>query len=168
MAITRFTSYQDLVAYLVEHHVPHEAQPDNLVVEMPVNAPPLAGLLYIRWEKQLPYVQIIHPFVLDVPEDRIREIESALCHANTIIALPGLGFEYQKRFVFMRLCVPMYEEGMLAASFQRQVLGVLQNAKDFLAPLRDVVAGASGKDVLALAVKHKTQPAVSSHALPTA
>lgn len=155
MAITRLTKYSDLVEYLAENNVPHKTDPANQVVELPVTSPPLTGVLYIRWEKKLPYVQIIHPFVGNVPENRITDVETALCRANTIIPLPGLGFEYEKRFVYMRLCVPMYEEGMLASSFQRQVIGVLQNAKDFVGAFRDVVGGSPGTEVMALAVKHR-------------
>jgi hypothetical protein len=155
MAITRLTQFSDLVEYLAENNVPHKSDPAHQVVELPVTSPPLAGMLYIRWEKKLPYVQIIHPFVANVPENRISEVETALCRANTIIPLPGLGFEYEKRFVYMRLCVPMYDEGMLATSFQRQVIGVLQNAKDFIAAFRDIVAGSPGTEVMALAVKHR-------------
>jgi hypothetical protein len=157
MPITQLHNFDDFLVFLAEHRAPHRADTDNKVVEMPVH-PPLTGVLYIRWEKRLPYVQIIHPFVTDVPEARIRDVETAICRANTIIPLPGLGFEYEKRFVYMRLCVPMYEEGMLGSSFQRQIIGVLQNAKDFTGPFKDIVAGEPGTEVMALAVKHKVDP----------
>ncbi len=168
MAITRLSNFAELVEYLGENNVPHTSDPANQVVELPVTSPPLSGLLYIRWERKLPYVQIIHPFVANVPEDRVHEIEGAICRANTVIALPGLGFEYDRRFVYMRLCVPMYEEGMLAGSFQRQVLGVLQNAKDFIGPFRDIVAGKPGAEVMALAVKHRAEHDLAGQTVPQA
>jgi hypothetical protein len=162
MAITRLTNFTELVEYLSENSVPHASDPAGQVVELPVTSPPLSGMLYIRWERKLPYVQIIHPFIGNVPEDRIRAVETAICRANTIIALPGLGYEYDKRFIYMRLCVPMYEEGMASASFQRQILAVLQNARDFIAAFRDIVAGAPGEQIMALAVKHKTETEAST------
>jgi hypothetical protein len=157
MAVTQLHRFADLLLYLEEDKVPHKSDVAQQVVELPVIVAPLSGVVYIRWELKLPYIQIIHPFVAGVPEDRVQDVESAICHANTTIALPGLGFEYGKRFVYMRLCVPVYEEGILATSFKRQVLGVLQNARDFLEPFRDVVAGRPGSEILALAVKHKAQ-----------
>jgi hypothetical protein len=54
----------------------------------------------------------------------------------------------------MRLCVPMYAEGMLATSFQQQVLAVINNAKDFAEAFRDIVAGEPGASVMSLALKH--------------
>src|SRR5262249_47396897 len=110
--------------------------------------------VYIRWEKQLPYVQVIHPMVLDVPVERLAEVEHAICRANNTIAVPGFGFEYSKRFIYFRLCVPIYEEGIAAASFQRQILGAIRNARAFLLPFREVVEGKPGEEILSLAVAH--------------
>src|SRR5262249_42918429 len=119
MATTNLTKFADLEAYLTENNVPHRTDAANQSVELPVNTGGVAGVMYLRWETKLPYVQIILPFVGNVPPERVHEVESAVCHANTVIPLPGFGYEYDKRFIFMRLCVPMYEEGMRAGSFHR-------------------------------------------------
>jgi len=152
MAITRLTKYADLLEYLQENQVPHRADPAMLAVEVAVTTPPLNGALYIRWEKHLPYVQIVHPFVVDVPESRVPAVETAIIRANNIIALPGLGFHHDRRFIYMRLCVPMYEEGMLASAFQKQVMSVLNNARDFVGAFRAIVGGRPGEEIMALAV----------------
>jgi hypothetical protein len=153
MAITRLQSYPDFIEFLKDNKVPHQADPASLAVEVPVTTPPLTGKLYVRWEKHLPYVQIIHPFVTNVPENRVAAVETAIVRANAVIPLPGLGFHPDHRFVYMRLCVPMYEDGMLAANFQKQVLGVIGNARDFIGAFRAIVAGQPGENVMALAVK---------------
>lgn len=153
MATTRLTSYADLLEYLKENNVPFQADPNALAVEVPVTMPPLKGVVYIRWEKQLPYVQIVHPFVMNVPEGRIPAVETAIIRANNIVPLPGLGFHHDRRFVYMRLCVPMYKDGMLAANFQNQVLSVLNNAREFLAAFQAIVAGKPGEEVMQLAVQ---------------
>src|SRR5262249_41063196 len=147
------TSYADLLEYLKENNVPFQADPNALAVEVPVTMPPLKGVVYIRWEKQLPYVQIVHPFVMNVPEGRIPAVETAIIRANNIVPLPGLGFHHDRRFVYMRLCVPMYKDGMLAANFQNQVLSVLNNAREFLAAFQAIVAGKPGEEVMQLAVQ---------------
>jgi hypothetical protein len=152
MATTRLTSYADLLEYLKENNVPYQADPAALAVEVPVTMPPLKGVVYIRWEKALPYVQIIHPFVMNVPEGRVPAVETAIIRANNIIPLPGLGFHHDRRFVYMRLCVPMYKDGMLAANFQNQVLSVLNNAREFLQAFKAIVAGKPGEEIMALAV----------------
>jgi len=162
MATTRLNKFSDIDAFLSENNVPHKSDLTNQAIEMPVNAAPLSGVLYVRWDRNLPYVQLVCPFVGNVPPDRVREVESAICHANTVIPLPGFGFEYDKRFIYMRLCVPIYEDGILATSFQRLLLGTIQNAKDFMGAFRDVVAGHEGAEVMALAIKHKNEPEAGS------
>ncbi len=73
--------------------------------------------------------------------------------ANNIIAVPGLGFHHDNHFVYMRLCVPMYDDGMAAADFQKQILAVVGNARDFLGAFRAIVGGEPGEKVMALAQK---------------
>jgi hypothetical protein len=153
MPVTRIASFEDLTQYLGENAIPHQVSADQKVVVLPTNQPPLVGQMMVRWEKALPYVQVIHPMVRDVPEARRAEVEHAICRANNTIALPGFGYEYKNNFVYFRLTVPMYEEGMLAASFRKQLNAVLSNARDFLVPFQVVVAGEPGEQILQLAVK---------------
>src|SRR6266508_352672 len=110
MPITRITSFTDLVQALEESNTPHRADADRQTVEIPAASP--FGSLGVRWEKRLPYGQIVQPMVKNVPRERRSEVEQAICRANNTIALPGFGYEYGKDFVYMRLCVPIYEEGM--------------------------------------------------------
>jgi hypothetical protein len=158
MPITQLTSYHDLVQWLTDDNVPHRADEANLAVEIPVDTAPLSGLLYLRWERKLPYLQIIHPFVLDVPEPRVRDVETAIIRANNVIPLPGLGFQYERRFVYMRLCVPIYD-GMRADNVRKQIVGVLNNATDFLGPFKAIVAGKAGEQILELAVQDANERA---------
>ncbi len=158
MAIARIKTYDDLLAYLKEHNVPHKADPANLTVELPVPSAVDGPPVFVRWEKALPYVQVIFPFIGNVPDARVPELESAICRVNNTIKLPGFGYAHDTHVLYMRLCVQLYDDGVAVTSFQRQVLGVIENAKDFFAAFRDVVAGAPGKDVLALAVNNSQRP----------
>ena len=135
MAIARLARYEDLVQYLVEGNVPHREDQLQLSVEVPVLTPPLTGTVFVRWERHLPYVQIVHPFVQDVPDSRVAAVESAITHANELLAAPGLGYHHDHRFVYMRRCVPVYAEGLLATTFQKQVAAVLEIARDHVAAL---------------------------------
>ena len=156
--IARLTKYDDLVAYLAENNVPHKPEPANQAVELPVAAPADAGSIYVRWERELPYVQVIYPFIGNVPDTRVSDVESAICRINNSIKLPGFGYEHGNRIIYMRLCVQLAEDGITPTAFQRQVFSVLQNAREFAAALRDVVAGAPGKDIVQLALQHNQPP----------
>jgi hypothetical protein len=159
MPTARLTKYDDLVAYLKTNNVPHKPDPANLAIELPVMSPADAGAVYIRWEKDLPYVQVVYPFLGNVPAARIPDIESAICRVNATIKLPGFGYQHADNFVFMRLCVQLYEDGITPIAFQRQIAAVLENAREFVAAFRDVINGAPAKDVIELALKHAREGA---------
>jgi hypothetical protein len=148
MATARLTKFDDLLAYLRENNVPHKPDPDG--VELGLGN----SIVYVRWEKALPYVQLIHPFIGNVPRERERDLEIALCRANATIKLPGFGYDHINHILYMRLCMQLYENGVSPATFQRQVFAVLENAKQFLPPFRDIIAGAPGDSVLDLALKY--------------
>ena len=154
MPITRFRTFDDLLAFLKENNVPHKAEPEKLTVHVTVGDPQKVSDVHIRWEKDLPFVQVIFPFVPEVPADRLAEVETAICRANNQVKLPGFGLEYQHFFLYMRIVIQLAEDGVHAHVFQRQVFSVIQNASEFVGAFRDVVAGAPGKDILALALKH--------------
>jgi hypothetical protein len=166
MAIETLKTFADLIEYLTERNVPHRGDLASQVVELPVRSPPLVGHIYVRWEKTLPFLQVIHPFVTNVPAERVPEVETAICRANTIIPLPGLGYEHERRFVYMRLCMPIFQEGMVALSFQRLVRALIQNAKDFIGAFRDIVAGKPGAEVMALAIKHRNEHDLAAQTVP--
>ncbi|HKA90442.1 MAG TPA: hypothetical protein VKE22_22425 [Haliangiales bacterium] len=152
----RIATFQDCLAYFAELKVPHKIDAATQLIEIPTELPPLVGQHYIRFEKALPYVQLIQPMVRDVPADRRAEVEHAICVANNTVPLPGFAYQYQNNFIYYRLTLPMYEEGMLATSFQKQQLSLLKNARDFLIPFRQVVDGKPGSQILDLAVAFAT------------
>lgn len=158
MAITRVASFSDFLALLGETNTPHRADPERQVAEIAASP----GTLAIRWEKNKPYAQIVQVMVQDVPADRRTEVEHAICRANNTIVLPGFGYEYDRNFIYMRLCVPMYDEGMLATSFRKQMASVVSNAQQFVGPFQKVVQGEPGERILELAVQAATGQTASS------
>src|SRR5262244_2471288 len=87
-----------------------------------------------------------------VPAARRADVIDAICRANNAIPLPGFGYHYDLHFVYMRLCVPMYEEGMLSTSFRKQLASVVSNAREFAVPFMKIVQGEPGERILELAV----------------
>jgi hypothetical protein len=150
--VTTIASFRDLLAYLSEQNVPHAVNTQTQVVEIPTKSPPLEGIVYLRWEKELPYVQVIHPLALNVPAHRVNDIEKALSRANNAIALPGFGFDYERGTLYFRLTLPMFAEGMLASTFQRMILGCVNNARDFFLAFRGIIDGRPGEEVLEAAI----------------
>jgi hypothetical protein len=158
--ISRIQNFDDLVQYLDENKLPYRSDRAQRLVEVPVRTPQLVGVVHVRWDPTQPFAQLIHPFLQNIPESRISEIEAAISRVNTATPLPGFGFEYDQRVVYMRLCVQTYSEGIPAIAFQRLVFAVLESSRQFAAAFADVASGAPGKDILALARRHAAASAI--------
>ena len=133
MAIETVTTFADLLTLLAEKRVPHQADVSRQLVEMPAKAPPLDDVLYVRWEKNLPYVQLVAPLVRNIAADRTNDVVEALTRLNDKLPWGTVGFEYDLRFVYLRRCIPVYEEGIPATWFEREVAMELSigNAEDW-------------------------------------
>ena len=152
------TSFRELIAYLGEQNVPHAVNADAQIIEIPTRSPPLEGTVYIRWEKQEPLVQVIHPMLLAVKDpEKLRELEKAICRINNALPLPGFGFDYERGTLYYRLSIPMFPEGMSANTFQRLVLECVKYARDFLVPFRAVLEGKPGEDIIAASLEYAQQ-----------
>lgn len=149
--MTAFTSFAQFVTFLNEQGVPNGANLVEQVVELPVQTPPLEDVVHIRWEKALPYIQLICVMVRDVAPDRVRAIETACCVANNTIALPGFGFDYSRRSVYFRQTV-LVKDSIDSDFLKQMVLAVATNARQFLIPFRRVAAGENGELILDFAV----------------
>lgn len=148
MGPTRIAHYEDLLKYLADTNVPRRENHDERSVEIPVTMPPLSGTLFMRWERQLPYLQVLHPFILNVPVLRVREIETAITRVNVSLPSPGLGFHHDKSFLYMRRCMPVYVDGIATTSLQKDISLVLETARTYLGCLREIVDGKPGAEIL--------------------
>lgn len=157
MATTVIRSFGDLLAYLGEQNVPHAVNAEQQIVEIPTKAPPLDGVVYLRWERDTPYVQVIKPLVFDVPAERIRDLETALCRVNNALVLPGFGFDYERHTLYFRLTLPIFPEGMVPTQLRGLLLSCVQSARDFLIPFAGVLDGTSpGSDILTATLAYQS------------
>src|SRR5687767_15334910 len=157
MATTLLTSFRDLLAYLGEQNVPHAVNAEAQIVEIPTKAPPLDGVVYLRWERDTPYVQVIKPLALNVALERIRELETALCRVNNAVVLPGFGFDYERHTLYFRLTLPVFPEGMSSSQLQRLVITCVGTARDFVVPFQGVLDGSPGCDILQAALAYQRE-----------
>lgn len=147
-------TYDDLVAFLTAEQAPFRHDPAAQVVQISIRSAPLEGFCYLRWERQLPYIQIILPIITDVPADRAGEVIDALARVNHAIALPGFGYDFAKNFVYFRLTVAYEKEGVAGSLLRRMILSAVSNGRDFLTPLRAISApgGEPGSRILDIVV----------------
>jgi hypothetical protein len=153
----RVQSYEELVSFLSDERAPLSQDRDAQVVKIPARSEPLDGFVYLRWEKNLPYIQVIVPMLLDVPEARAAEVIDALARVNHAIALPGFAYDHAKRFVYFRLTLALDAEGIRTDLLRRMILGAVANARDFILPMQAVVRGEPGARILELVIELERQ-----------
>ncbi len=147
--MSALTSFDDLASLLDRDKTKHVIDRQHQVIEIPTDAPPLPGNLYLRWEKQVPFVQLIHAVLLDVPSARVLDIERAITVLNNAIALPGFGFDEDSRRLYYRIVVPVFPpQGIEAEVLQRLVEGCVRTARQYQTAFMAVVAGRSGGDIV--------------------
>jgi hypothetical protein len=111
--------FQDLVEYLLTQGV--TLTPDNAtqVVEIPTTT---GALMYLRWEKELPLVQIVHLAVVDIPPERLSAAEHAIALINHAAPLAGLALDHERRFTYFRLTVQLGDDGELGVAALNRAL----------------------------------------------
>ena len=141
MPLERVTSFDDLLAFLAEEQASFRHDAAAQIVQLPTTSGPLDGSLFIRWERHVPFVQLVAPMIHDVPDERVHELEDALCRVNHAALLPGFGYDFAKRFLYCRLTLARDDEGVSATLLRKMLFAAVNNARDYLAPFRAIVAG---------------------------
>ena len=159
MSARLIATFPELLAVLAEQNVPHTINADARSVEIPARNPPLDSVCYIRWEKELPFVQVICPLVSAVPVERHVELRAAICRVNNAIPLPGFGLDPERGTLYFRHTLGI-AECISPGTFQLMVLAVMNAARDYLVPFRGVIDGKRGDEILAAVVAH----AAAAHA----
>lgn len=143
------TSFDELASLLERDKTKHAIDRQHQVIELPTDAPPLPGNLYLRWEKHAPFVQLIHGVILDVPAPRVLDIERACAVLNNAIVLPGFGLDENSRRLYYRVVVPVFPpQGIEAEVLQRIVEGTIRTARQYQPAFMAIVAGRSGGDIV--------------------
>ncbi|HKA89705.1 MAG TPA: hypothetical protein VKE22_18710 [Haliangiales bacterium] len=146
------TTFQELLAFLVDNKFPHAADPATQVIELPSKAAPLPGNLFIRWETKIPFLQIIHLMIEGVPPERIPDVETAIAILNNAVELPGFGLDHANRRLYCRFTVPAFPpEGISPATLNRLGTICVAQARDFLPAFQAVVGGQPGNQIIRLA-----------------
>ena|SRR6266487_3473229 len=150
---TWIKSYDELLGTLRTNNVPHQANPANQTIEIRTAADAFGNVLYVRWEKQLPFVQIIQPMIQNVPANRVQAVEAAMGRINNAAVFAGLGFDYPTHLLYFRITLPILPDGVRSDMLQALLQGAVINAGEVAEAMRRVVAGAPGEDVLNLTGK---------------
>ena len=139
-------SYAELVQLLETTHTAHRANPAQQTIDLVTTG--LPGPTHVRWEMKLPLVQLIQPIVVDVPAERVRDVELAVLRLNNAILFPGLAFDHVSRCAYFRITAVVLLDGIRLDLLQAYFQGVVMNARELRGPLVKVVEGLAGDAVL--------------------
>ncbi len=141
-------TFEQLVTFLNDNKFPYKMDPAHQVLELPSKAAPMPGNLYIKWEKTVPFLQLIQFMIENVPEARIADVLEAIARLNNKLEVGGFGFDHDRRRLYCRLTVPVFApDGINPTTLNQIGAGVVRNAKEFVEPLRAVVEGKPGAEV---------------------
>jgi hypothetical protein len=144
----------DLAALLAKNGVPHQLDKANGVVQIATRPPALPIPVIVRFETKIPYINIIQQMTGPIPEDRTREIETAISHVNDVAMIPGYGYSYANKVAYYRLAVPYYSGAVDSDDLDKAMTAVLNNAKQLEQALKKVIEGGAGANILSSLAQH--------------
>jgi hypothetical protein len=144
------TKYQDVLELLNGDSVLHQADNKNQSIRIPTKRKDLDGVMIIRWQQKDGVVQFIQSMPMEVPEERVKSVETAMMRLNHALAIPGFAINHENRLPYYRLVVPIQPRGGLQDNELRSYFQVtLKQAAEFFAPLKEVAEkGADPIDVV--------------------
>jgi hypothetical protein len=148
--LKQIASFADLVKELEAGGAPHKADAERQTIEMRTGADALGNMVYLRWEKVLPFIQIIQPMISNVPEDRIPHVETAVVRVNALSTVAGLSFDHKGRSILFRITAPVLVDGIRSDLLQSYIHGAVVSAGQLLAAMQQIVKDAPGDTVMQL------------------
>ncbi|MEE2706860.1 MAG: YbjN domain-containing protein [Planctomycetota bacterium] len=133
------TSYQDVLEVLNGDSVLHQADNKNQSIRIPTRRRDLDGVMIIRWQARDGVVQFIQSMPMEVPEERVKSVETAMMRLNHALAIPGFAINHENRLPYYRFVVPFQPRGGIQADEFRSYFQVtLKQAAGFFGPLKQV------------------------------
>lgn len=138
----RIASYRELLDLLAREGVLHQARTEEKSVTIPTEKGTLDGMLLMRWQDSDGVIQFIQSMPLEIAEDKIALVESAIARLNHALALPGFDLNHDYRLLTYRQVLPIYPRGYVhPAEIQAMFRVTVKTASDFLPTLARVLRG---------------------------
>lgn len=138
----RIASYSELLELLAREGVLHQARTEEKSVTIPTEKGTLDGMLLMRWQDSDGVIQFIQSMPLEIAEDKLALVESAIARLNHALALPGFDLNHEYRLLTYRQVLPIYPRGYVhPGEIQAMFRVTVKTASDFLPTLARVLRG---------------------------
>lgn len=147
----QISSYQDLVSLLVKDGVQHEADAASKSARILTEQNGFSGVQLIRWQEEDGVLQFIQSMPIEVADDKLAAIESAVARLNHALAWPGLDVNHEYHMVAYRVVLPLLPRGLVLPQEIRACFRLaVKTAADLTPTLLRVITGVTAPaDVLA-------------------
>ncbi len=135
------TDFAGLVELLNRDGVTHQTQMAEQAVLIPTEKGEIDSVLVIRWDSNQQIVHFIQPMTMQVPNDRLREVEHAMLRLNHAMPFPGLGINHDANVAYFRMSVPVDVRGMQVPEIRQRFSQTLALAAKWQPVLKKVVDG---------------------------
>jgi putative sensory transduction regulator len=139
-------TFEEFVQVLEGKRVPHRAYASARLVELESGSP-LPGPLQIKWETKVSFINVGNLVLRDIPQDRLRELETAVARINHHLPVLGFGLDTLGRVLYFRVAVPVFADGINPDTLDQLAKGVIGNATEFMSSFGAVVQGRPGDEV---------------------
>ena len=138
----RIASYPELLELLAREGVLHQARTEEKSVTIPTEKGTLDGMLLMRWQDSDGVIQFIQSLPLEIAEDKLALVESAIARLNHALALPGFDLNHEYRLLTYRQVLPIYPRGYVhPTEIQAMFRVTVKTASDFLPTLARILRG---------------------------
>jgi hypothetical protein len=139
---TPIQSYQALVQLLDRESVMHETVAAEKSVYIPTKWNDMEGVQLIRWQDGDSVIQFIQSLPIQVPQQRVSAVESAVVRLNHALAWQGLDLNHQTRSLSFRLSLPLAgRDGVMPQEIMTCFRVALQTGINLVPTLRRITAG---------------------------
>ncbi len=112
----KVTSLQELVEILKAEKIEHQANIPEQYVVIPVKRGGLNSAQVIRWAARDGFVHFIQVIPVQIPDENLTVVESAMVRINHSYPVPGLGMNHDNNTTYFRFTVPILPRGFLLES----------------------------------------------------
>ncbi|MFN0246643.1 MAG: hypothetical protein ACKV2T_07025 [Kofleriaceae bacterium] len=154
----RFGTFEQFASFLESNQVRCNIDRNLRIVELTVNAPPLPGSIYVKWETQFPVFTFIQIMIENIPPERVSDLETAIVRLNTVAEVGGFSYDHSRNRIFCRLSVPVFpQEPISANAFDQVFKMVVMQARGFVPIFQKVIDGAKGSDIEKITAEYAAQ-----------
>jgi hypothetical protein len=108
------SSYEEMVRFLSETGLLHQAEPSQALVKVPVRKGTLDGVMFIRWQADHQVIHFIQTIPVEIPVERLPAVALASAILNHAMPIPGFGINVGSRQAYFRITMPLRPDGTLS------------------------------------------------------